>query len=324
MRKQLSKILAIVMVLAMAVSMCAVGVYAAETTYVLGDVDLNGTVTVKDATLVQKYAADMVTLDEVQLSVANVVADETVNVKDATAIQKIVDEITDPDQPTKDEAIYIVAGPKSLCGSEWDGTDVNNQMTEKDGIYTITYTALVAGDYQFKIVKDGTERIGPEIGNYAFTVTDTCDVTLTYNPATGEVTYAGDNVTETGFNPEAIYAVGAGDEDWLNNEVWNPAAESNKLTEVADGIYEITYTNVPAFDNYLVKFAANGSWGDSWGGEFVANEEVDAVYNGDNIVVVVDYELADVTLRLDLTNFDYATKLGAKMTITITPVEVAA
>ena len=324
MRKQLSKILAIVMVLAMAVSMCAVGVYAAETTYVLGDVDLNGTVTVKDATLVQKYAADMATLDEVQLSVADVNADEKVNVKDATAIQKIVAEITSPDQPTKDEAVYIVAGSETLCGSNFGPTDENNQMTEKDGIYTITYTAVAAGDYQFKIVKNGTEWIGPEFGNYAFTVTDTCDVTITYNPATGEVTYAGDNVTETGFNLEAIYAVGAGDEDWLNNEAWKPDAESNKLTEVETGIYEITYKNVPAFDNYLVKFAANGKWDDSWGGEFVANEEVDAVYNGTDIVVVVDCELADVTLRLDLTNFDYATKTGAKMTITITPVEVVA
>ena len=45
----------------------------------------------------------------------------------------------------------------------------------------------------------------------------------------------------------------------------------------------------------------------------------EAVYNGqDNITVDVPYELADVTIVLDLTNFDYATKTGATFTITVT------
>ncbi|MGN0499815.1 MAG: dockerin type I repeat-containing protein, partial [Ruminococcus sp.] len=39
-----------------------------------------------------------------------------------------------------------------------------------------------------------------------------------------------------------------------------------------------------------------------------------------NLVVVVPYELADVTLRIDLTNFDYATKTGAVATVTVTDV----
>ena len=36
------------------------------------------------------------------------------------------------------------------------------------------------------------------------------------------------------------------------------------------------------------------------------------------MAIEVPYELADVTLRLDLTNFDYATKSGAKFTVTVT------
>ena len=39
------------------------------------------------------------------------------------------------------------------------------------------------------------------------------------------------------------------------------------MEQVADKVYEITYHNVPEFDNYQVKFAANGTWADSWGGE---------------------------------------------------------
>ena len=71
------------------------------------------------------------------------------------------------------------------------------------------------------------------------------------------------------------------------------------------------------FSNYEVKFAANGSWADSWGlpdgQSVVSGVEMEAKYNGDNITVDVPYELADVTLKLDLSNFDYATKSGAKL-----------
>ena len=44
----------------------------------------------------------------------------------------------------------------------------------------------------------------------------------------------------------------------------------------------------------------------------------DAVYNGQNLTVNVPYEFADVTLRIDLSNFNYATKLGAVATVTVT------
>lgn len=59
----------------------------------MGDVDCNDTVNVKDATAIQKFAADIITLSETQITLANVNGDKNangdiVNVKDATAIQK--------------------------------------------------------------------------------------------------------------------------------------------------------------------------------------------------------------------------------------------
>ncbi len=54
----------------------------------LGDVNGDGKVNVKDATLVQKAAASLVTLDEIAQVCADVNSDGSVNVKDATAIQK--------------------------------------------------------------------------------------------------------------------------------------------------------------------------------------------------------------------------------------------
>ena len=100
-------------------------------------------------------------------------------------------------------------------------------------------------------------------------------------------------------------------------------SNSYEMEQVADKVYEITYHNVPEFDNYQVKFAANGKWADSWGSAeegFTPESGVafDAVYNGQNLTVNVPYEFADVTLRIDLSNFNYATKLGAVATVTVT------
>ncbi|MEE0964768.1 MAG: hypothetical protein U0L73_11240, partial [Ruminococcus bromii] len=46
---------------------------------------------------------------------------------------------TDP-EPTAPASTYIVAGTENLCGSNWDGSDTNNQMTKNDdGTYSKTY-----------------------------------------------------------------------------------------------------------------------------------------------------------------------------------------
>ncbi len=61
-----------------------------DTIPLYGDADLSGAVNIKDATTVQKYAASMITFDDIQFIQANVTGDLAVNVRDATAIQKFV------------------------------------------------------------------------------------------------------------------------------------------------------------------------------------------------------------------------------------------
>lgn len=56
--------------------------------YLIGDSDLSGIITVKDATLIQKYAAGLAQLDNIQRFLANCNGQGDVNVKDATQIQK--------------------------------------------------------------------------------------------------------------------------------------------------------------------------------------------------------------------------------------------
>ncbi len=61
----------------------------------LGDVDLDGKVSVKDATAIQKHLAQFVTLSEVAMKVADVNKDGKVNIKDATHIQKFLAQLID-------------------------------------------------------------------------------------------------------------------------------------------------------------------------------------------------------------------------------------
>ena len=65
--------------------------------YLYGDADLDGVVTIKDATLIQKYIANIegAELEGVAFTQANVTGDMAVNVRDATAIQKYVAGIDD-------------------------------------------------------------------------------------------------------------------------------------------------------------------------------------------------------------------------------------
>ncbi len=237
--------------------------------------------------------------------------------------------------PAPAGSTYVVAGSEELCGVLWKGSPEEapeNIMTANgDGTYTKVFTDVqIADSLQIKVVENtadgGQNWIGDEgDNNITFNVVAACDVTVTYDSNTRKITVSGDGVQiVSDIEIKSMHAVGNGDPDdesWLNGVAWDPTA--NEMEQVADKVYEITYHNVPKFDNYQVKFAANGKWADSWGGaeeNFTPESGVafDAVYNGENLIVNVPYELADVTLRIDLSNFNYATKLGAVATVTVT------
>lgn len=218
------------------------------------------------------------------------------------------------------EDIYIVAGSEELCGTVWDGTDHNNKMTDNgDGTYSKTFTNVAAmNGYQFKVVKNGVEWYGDEAdNNITFNVTTACDVTITFNTTTFKSTVTGTGVQAYVFNVEKVVAVGNGVGAWLNGANWDPNADANKMTQVADKVYEIAFDNVPVDEGYMVKFVTNGSWADNFGGFFEASgKESDAMYNSANITFNLE-KAGTVKLRLDLSKFDYATRTGAKFVITL-------
>lgn len=218
------------------------------------------------------------------------------------------------------EDIYIVAGSEELCGTVWDGTDLNNKMTDNgDGTYSKTFTNVaVMNGYQFKVVKNSTEWYGDEAdNNITFNVTTACDVTITFNTTTFKSTVTGSGVQAYVFNVEKVVAVGNGVGAWLNGADWVVDADANKMTQVADKVYEIAFDNVPVDEGYMVKFVTNGSWADYFGGFFEASgKESDAMYNSANITFNLE-KAGTVKLRLDLSKFDYATRTGAKFVVTL-------
>ncbi len=216
---------------------------------------------------------------------------------------------------------YTVAGEVGLCGVAWDPT--SNAMTANgDGTYSITFANIAAGTYQFKVT-DGSWAnswgLNGGSDNNKVAVETACDVTITFNPETKETTCTGTGVA--GGIPDMvidyIIAVGAGANGFLNDASWDPAEVSNKMTN-NNGVYTITYEGVAA-GTYEFKFAANGSWSDSWGNATAVESGVvyDAWYNGQNFSLTVAEDDSDVTLTLDLTAMDYKTGAGAKASATV-------
>ena len=201
-----------------------------------------------------------------------------------------------------------------------------------DGLYKVTVPDVAAEEgalYQVKVVQfvggdpanavwhgmDGTDL------NYDFMLTKDCDVTVTYNPQTGEINVYGDGVIPPVYNISYMTAVGAGQGNFLNGITWDPAAAENRMTEVKPGVYEITYEDVDTNTEYQFKFAANGGWDINWGlvkdTEAKLNEANPSQYNGENILFNVESEddTCNVTLQLDITNWDTTKKTGATYTI---------
>lgn len=224
------------------------------------------------------------------------------------------------------EDTYIVAGNNTeIFGTAWDGSNESNTMVEGiDGIYRKEYTVSQAyNDVQLKVVKNESEWFGENDNNVEFNLTDAGTFTVVFDPETNGVSVTGEIVEEiTGFGNYTVYAVGNGEGNWLNGAAWDPAYAANEMTEVADNVWQITYEDVPDDYGRQVKFAIDGAWTHNFGwpqnpeGDYELGEWFAAGYNGDNITFDTD-EYCTVTLTLDLTDFDFITKEGAKFKINI-------
>lgn len=224
---------------------------------------------------------------------------------------------------------FVVAGTANLCTSEWQAGDTDNQMTlnTETGLYEKTYTDLAPDLYLFKVT-DGTwdNSWGGPLGNYYLQIDEACDAKITFDPATDTVDVIADGKGVYVPTFDHIYAVGNGEDTWLNGIAWDPAAEENEMTEVSDGVYEITFEDVAEFDNWQIKFSA-GSWATNWGASkaegadttFLYGRSNELTFDGNNLVFVAPCDLSSVTFTLDISNFDASNGTGAVASYEFTP-----
>lgn len=81
---------AISLMLMIIISVSSITFAAADSTELTGDLNSDGTINIKDATLLQKHLADIITLDNKILSHADVDSNGKITILDATIIQKYV------------------------------------------------------------------------------------------------------------------------------------------------------------------------------------------------------------------------------------------
>ena len=238
-------------------------------------------------------------------------------------------------EPKPAEDVFVLAGSSNFVSTGWSPDPDSYKMTKgDDGVYSVVVPEVAAEEgalYQVKVVQfvggDPSNAVWHGMDNtdlnYDFMLSQDCDVTVTYNPTTGEINVTGDGVVPPVYNISKITAVGAGQGNFLNGIVWDPDAADNQMTEVKPGVYEITFEDCDTNTDYQFKFAANGGWDMNWGlvkeTEAKLNEPNPAQYNSDNILFNVESEeeTVDVTLQLDISNWDTVKKGGATYTIFI-------
>ena len=114
----------------------AEGEYTQPEKFIYGDVDMDGVVTVKDATLVQKGVADITYVTAVQRYLADPAGDG-LNVKDATAIQKSL----------AGYEVNLPMGEELVIASPDEFSDGLNMVLNFDGEYIIVTPKDMACEY---------------------------------------------------------------------------------------------------------------------------------------------------------------------------------
>ena len=193
---------------------------------------------------------------------------------------------------------YFVAGSAGLCGVEWSPNAAENKLsdTDGDGIYTITYTGVAAGNYEFKVT-NGTwdESWGKDGGsaNFALAVAeDNSTVEIRFDSEAMQIE-AEVNGAASEQPPEApigniFYVAGS-----FNG--WNQAAEGYQMTTSDDVAYTLTLSLTAGSHAFKV---TNGTWDKSWGGTG-ADGNYELTLDADaNVVVTFDTATQTVTAEV--------------------------
>ena len=221
------------------------------------------------------------------------------------------------------EHTYTIAGqPAALFGSEhgWEIENPNADMTlGDDGIYTWTsQPTYLEGDVVFKILQDHSYDVSYPANNYVINAPKpgTYTVTITLNPATGEITVNLEGQAD-------VYVIGS-----INGTAFTPN-EGVKMTSEDGKIYTATVniTDTEAGYSFFAFTHKLSTDADDWytanayrflaqsNGNFVVtgptmNVELPMEYNGDNSMKI---PAGDYTLTVDIENMKLTIAGGTQL-----------
>lgn len=145
--------------------------------------------------------------------------------------------------------VWTVAGNIPALGGNWDPANTANALTEgEDGIFSISWDNVAAGEYEFKVT-NGTwdEAYGLDGENFYVNVTADSDLKITFNAETKEITVSGTNVTTERPAVQVVagyYVTGSAGlcgTDWANK-----ADPATLMFKGEDGNFYKDFTNVNA------------------------------------------------------------------------------
>ena len=234
----------------------------------------------------------------------------------------------------ENEAVFSVVGSSTaIFGTAYNLNDETTVMTydPHDGLYKYTFTDVQPEKrVTFTVVKNHKWYDEyPVFNSETVNIISSGDILVTFDAKTTKIELSGDGI-QTAIDVENAIAVGNGSENFMNNEYWNPTAEINSMKEVSDGVWEYTCANVPAGEDYQIKACFNSignenpyeyNFGAVDDNKVESGEELTASFNGRPCHFDVAEDGSTVTFRLDISNFNFYTKQGAKFTITVTSPE---
>lgn len=158
---------------------------------------------------------------------------------------------------------YTIVGATAITGADWNPANAENLMTKDGEAYTLTKTGLKleAGDYEYKVVKNGAWGDGqyPAEGNQKVTITENGVYTIVYTYTVGTSLTAVPEKTGDYTPEKPVYTV-AGDAALCGTN-WKADDTDNDMTDNGDGTFTWTKTGVKLTGDAGFKVVKNHDFG---------------------------------------------------------------
>lgn len=175
---------------------------------------------------------------------------------------------------------WTVAGVAELCGTAWDATLTDNDMTTTDQVNYNWKKEDVALDkntpYGFKVCADHAwdECYGnDEGGNYEILVNEPglYTVEIAFNSNTKAISVTTTKTADHSFAEKTWTICGKAE---LCGSEWDPTDATNDMVKTGDGEFTLVRRNVALLveTEYEFKVAANHAWSESYGNDMGGNQ----------------------------------------------------